>query len=139
MLRTRGRDPVSARELTPETQARLRRLAAARRDVAALVPANVEQGQLVGLLLAILGYMERNLCKPGRGEELDRWWRVLAAYRRALEVPELVGPRRLAALEKLMDLDAARLLAVARRGRLSRRMPKKKRRERAWEAWRALV
>ncbi len=105
---------------------RLRRLADARRDVDAFEPRSPQQRELLGLLSGILGYLEANHRIPGGEQERERWWRIFAAFRRALEFPELTGPRRRAAFEALMGLTAEDLFAVARKGRMGRRMPNRR-------------
>lgn len=113
--------------LTPEVERDLERLAEARRDIEAFVPRSVEQRDLVGLLRAMLGYMEANHCSPGEAEEFERWWKYLGAFRRALDFPEMTGPRSRDAFKKLVRLKTGLLLEVAGQGRMGLRMPKRKR------------
>ncbi len=122
----REREARDSEELTPEMKRHLRRLAGARRNLAAFEPANAQHRELLGLLRAMLHFMVGRLHRPGGPQALERWWPIFLAFRRALDLPELTGPRRRAAFEKLMQLQAADLFAVARRGRLGRRMPDKK-------------
>lgn len=113
-------------DVAPGARRHLERLAAARLDVDAFEPVNRQQRELVGLLRATLTFMEGRLHRRGGCQAVERWWQIFLAYRRALSFPELTGPRRRAALEKLLGLKEAGLFAVARKGRLGRRMPDRK-------------
>ncbi len=68
-----------------------RRLAQIRASAEAFETVNFEQGHLKGLVLSIIGFVDRARC---HGRELERWWRVAEEYRRALDSPRLAGKGR---------------------------------------------
>ncbi len=84
---------------------RRRRLRRARGVLIAYPIANRCQAQLQGVALAMIAYMARHWCEPGRGYDFDRWSRIVDYYTRALGTPELAGnqPQAREALAKILD------------------------------------
>lgn len=76
-----------------------RRLAQIRARVETFETTNWEQGHLKGLVLSIIGFVDRARC---HGQELERWWRVAEEYSRALASPKLVGRGRRTFLRKVV-------------------------------------
>ncbi len=89
---------------------RRRQLRQVRRKIAAFPCVNRHQSQLQGVALAMLVYMDRHWCRPGRAYDFERWLRIVRYYARALETPELAGNKIQAheALEKILDQDQVR-------------------------------
>ncbi len=88
--------------------ARRRRLRRARRALDAFPPANRYQAELQGVVLAMIGYMDRHWCGPGRAYDFDRWWRIVDYYSRALGSPELAAARDRDLLDKILDQNQVR-------------------------------
>ncbi len=115
---------------------KIRCLSEAREAIESFAVRNPSQQHFRGLLLAMVGYVEANYCRPGKENEseLDRWWYAIDAYRRLLESPRLAarGGRKLArrmlalpwerlerpaVLRRLLGPEAGKPLPPVRRGR----------------------
>ena len=70
---------------------RRRQLRRARRSITAFTAVNRQQARLQGVALAMLAYMEKHWCGPGRAYDFERWLRIVAYYARALRAPQLAG------------------------------------------------
>ncbi len=51
----------------------------------------------------MFAYMAEHWCRPGRGYDFNRWWRIADYYARALASPQLAGPGARRRLRRLLD------------------------------------
>ncbi len=96
--------PPRCPELPVSAPARRRRLRRARGVLAAFPPVNRYQSQLQGVALAMIVYMDRHWCGPGRAYDFERWWRYVDYYTRALGSPELASKNHRVAREALDEI-----------------------------------